>query len=42
MPTKVLIDTLYSVVRNQSGGEGPGYDIYVSFKDPLSRETTTE
>jgi hypothetical protein len=34
MPKKVLIDTLYSVVRNQSRGEGPGYDIYVAFKDP--------
>jgi Domain of unknown function (DUF4249) len=34
MPKKVLIDTLYSIVRNQSRGEGPGYDIYVAFKDP--------
>ena len=34
MPKKVLIDTLYAVVRNQSRGEGPGYDIYVMFKDP--------
>jgi Domain of unknown function (DUF4249) len=34
MPKKVLIDTLYSVVRNQSRGEGPGYDIWISFKDP--------
>jgi len=34
MPKKVLIDTLFSVVRNQSRGEGPGYDIYVTFKDP--------
>ncbi len=34
MPAKVYIDTLFAVVRNQSRGEGPGYDIYVSFKDP--------
>ena len=30
MPAKVYIDTLFEVVRNQSRGEGPGYDIYVS------------
>ncbi len=34
MPTKVSIDTLFAVVRNGFGGEGPGYDIYVAFKDP--------
>ncbi len=34
MPKKVFIDTLYTIVRNGSGEEGPGYDIYVSFKDP--------
>ncbi|MGA7160345.1 MAG: DUF4249 domain-containing protein [Bacteroidota bacterium] len=34
MPKKVFIDSLYALVRNASRGEGPGYDIYVSFKDP--------
>ncbi len=33
MPAKVLIDSLYAIVRNSSRGE-PGYDIYVAFKDP--------
>ncbi len=33
MPAKVLIDSLYAVVRNSSRGE-PGFDIYVAFKDP--------
>lgn len=34
MPKKVLIDTLYALVRPESRGEGPGYDIYIAFKDP--------
>ncbi len=34
MPNKVSIDTLYSVVRPPSRGEGPGYDIYLAFRDP--------
>jgi len=34
MPKKVFIDTLYALARNASRGEGPGYDIYVGFKDP--------
>jgi hypothetical protein len=33
MPKKIFIDSLYALVRNASRGE-PGYDIYISFKDP--------
>ena len=33
MPTKVYIDSLYALSRPAGRGE-PGYDIYVTFKDP--------
>jgi Domain of unknown function (DUF4249) len=33
MPTKVFIDSLYSIVRTGFGGR-TGYDIYIMFKDP--------
>ena len=33
MPTKVLIDSLYAVVRTASLSE-PGFYIYITFKDP--------
>lgn len=33
MPKKILIDSLFALVRNESRGQ-PGYDIYVTFKDP--------
>jgi len=33
MPTKVFIDTIYALSRPADRGE-PGYDIYVTFKDP--------
>ena len=33
MPQKVVIDSLYALARPQGRGE-PGYDIYVTFKDP--------
>jgi hypothetical protein len=33
MPTKVYIDSLYSMVRTGFGGS-TGYDIYIMFKDP--------
>ncbi len=33
MPTKVFIDSLYSLVRTGFGGSA-GYDIYIMFKDP--------
>ena len=34
MPAKVNIDSIYSIKRQSSHGGGPGYDIYIMFKDP--------
>jgi hypothetical protein len=39
MPAKVTIDSLYAILRQGSGSRGqPGYDIYVTFKDPPERD----
>jgi Domain of unknown function (DUF4249) len=34
MPSKVYIDSLYYIKRQNSRSGEPGYDIYITFKDP--------
>jgi hypothetical protein len=34
MPPKVFIDSMYALARPQGRAGEPGYDIYVTFKDP--------